>query len=326
VWAFIRIDKMTKKNIVGIAKVKHFQNKSEIESIFFNLLNQMKKVGEIKIPPKADVMIKPNICLVKGYETGATVDPFVVKCLVEWLVQNYDIKTITIGEADATELNVDVAFKVLGWEDTFSQYLDVRLLNLTKDGYVDIDLNGLYFKNLKMPRSYMESDFLISVGKLKTHTMTGITCILKNQYGSNPIKYKAQYHEHLDEVICDLNKVRLPDLCLVDGIIAMEGAGPVSGIPNPLGLLIAGNDAVAVDHACARIMGFNPNKISHLRLAVKQKLGNTDYEVFGERLEDVRVKFEFVPRWKKIVVGIYQNRLINRIPLWKKLLARIFRA
>ena len=317
---------MTEINIIGIAKVQHLQNKSEIKSALVNLLNQMKDRGKINIPPKANVMIKPNICLVKGCETGATVDPFIVKSLVDWLLQNYDIRTITIGEADATELNVNVAFKVLGWEDAFNLYSNVRLLNLTKDEYVDVDLDGSYFKNFKMSKSYMESDFLISVGKLKTHTMTGITCILKNQYGSNPIKYKAQYHDHLDEVICDLNQARLPDLCLVDGIIAMEGAGPVSGIPNPLGLLVVGNDAVAIDHACTRIMGFNPNKISHITLAVKQKLGSTDYEVFGENIEDVRIKFKFVPHWKKIVVGIYQNEFINRIPLGKKLLARIFRA
>lgn len=316
---------MPEKNIVGIAKVKHPQNKSEIESALFNLLAQMKQRGKIKIPPKASIMIKPNICLVRGYETGVSVDPFAVKCLVDWLLQNYDVETITIGEADATELNIEVAFKVLGWEEMFKEYPNVRLLNLTKDGLVDIDLNGLYFENLKMSKSYMESNFLISVAKLKTHTMTGITCNLKNLYGANPIKNKVQYHPHLDEVICDLNNVRLPELCLVDGIIAMEGAGPVSGAPNPVGLMIAGNDAVATDHACARIMGFNPQKISHLTLAVKQKLGSTDYEVFGERIEDVRTKFEFVPRWKTIVTGIYQNKFINRIPLWKKLLIKIFK-
>ena len=49
-------------------------------------------------------MIKPNICLVRGYETGVGVDPFIVKCLVDWLLQNYEIEEITIGEADATEL------------------------------------------------------------------------------------------------------------------------------------------------------------------------------------------------------------------------------
>ena len=313
---------MPEKNIVGIAKVKHLKNESAIESALFNLLDQMKKRGKIKIPQKANVMIKPNICLVRGYETGVSVDPFIVKCLVDWLLQNYDIETITIGEADATELNVEVAFKVLGWEDTFNRYPNVKLLNLTKDENVDIYLNGLYFTDMKMSKSYVESDFLISVAKLKTHTMTGITCNLKNLYGANPIKYKAQYHPHLDEVICDMNKVILPDLCLVDGIIAMEGAGPVSGAPKPIGVLIIGNDAVATDFACARIMGFNPNKISHLKLAVKQKLGCTDYEVFGERIEDVRTKFEFVPLWKRLAVAIY--KFINKIPFWKKLLVKIF--
>ena len=314
---------MAKKSIIGIAKVTQLQNKSEIKSKLFDLLNQMKMRDEIKIPPTASVIIKPNICLVKGYETGATVDPFIIKCLVDWLLQNYNIKVINIGESDATALNVDVAFKVLGWDNTFKEYPNVCLLNLTKDDQVSIELKGLYFKNLKISKSFIESNFLISVGKLKTHTITGITGILKNQYGVNPIKNKAQYHLNLDDVICDLNMVRSPDLCLIDGIIAMEGAGPVSGVPNPLGLLIVGNDAVAVDHACARIMGFNPNKISHLMLAVKQKLGSIDYEVFGEKIEEVQTKFEFVPRWKTISNSIYQNKFLNRLPLWKKLLAKI---
>lgn len=315
---------MKGKNIVGLAKIKHPQNKSEIESTLFNLLDQMKKRNEINIPKKANIMIKPNICLVRGYETGATVDPFIVKCLVDWLIQNYDIETITIGEADATQLNIDIAFKVLGWEDTFNHYPNVRLLNLTKDESVEVELNGFFFKNLKISKTYKESDFLISVAKLKTHTMTGITCNLKNIYGSNPVKNKAQYHANLDDVIFDLNKTRLPDLCLVDGVIAMEGAGPVVGEPNPIGLLIAGNDAVATDHACARAMGFNPNKISHLRMAAKQMLGSFDYEVFGERIEEVGTKFKFVPNWKRIVLKTYKSGFINRLPLWKSLLTRLF--
>jgi uncharacterized protein (DUF362 family) len=108
-------------------------------------------------------------------------------------------------------LNIDIAFKVLGWEDTFKHYPNVRLLNLTKDERTEVNLNGLFFKNLKMSKKYMESDLLISVAKLKTHTMTGITCNLKNLFGANPIKYKAQYHPHLDEAIFDLNKARMPD-------------------------------------------------------------------------------------------------------------------
>ena len=314
-----------KKKVVGISKVRQLQNKSEIKCALFDMLDRMKAKVEITIPSKAKIMIKPNICHVKGYETGATVDPFIVKALIEWLLQNYDIEAITIGEADATVLNVDIAFKVLGWEDMFKSFHNVQLLNLTKDEYVNIELDGLYFKSLHMSKTYMESNFLISVAKLKTHTTCGITCVLKNQYGANPVKYKARYHKHLDEVIHDINKVRLPDLCLIDGVIGMEGSGPLNGMPKPLGLFIVGNDAVSVDHTCARIMGFNPDKISHLKLAVKKKLGSTNYEVFGERIEDVITKFEFVPRRNKIVTRIYQSKVINRIPLWKELLVKMLR-
>jgi len=302
-----------KNSIVGFNIVKNLTSKSEIRKSVFSLLNEFKIKDKIEIPPHARIMIKPNICFVKGYETGATVDPFVVRCLVEWLQQNYDIETIFIGEADATQLNVDIAFKVLGWEDEMESLSDVKLLNLSKDEQIEIELNGLYFKKLKMSKNYMESDYLISVGKLKTHSICGFTCILKNQFGVNPIKNKVQYHKHLSEVIHDLNKVKIPDLCLVDGIIAMEGNGPVAGIPKPLGLLVAGNDPVSVDYACARIMGLKIKEVPPLKLAIKYGLGDTDYEMFGD-LNSLNVNFKTgQPLLNKIAVKAYKSRTINKL-------------
>jgi uncharacterized protein (DUF362 family) len=272
----------------------------------------MKAGGKIVLTPQPVIMIKPNICLIKSYETGATVDPFIVKCLVDWLLDNYDVQRIIIGEADATVLSIDIAFKVLGWEEVFRHYPRVKLQNLSRDETVAVKLNGRYFAELNMPRSMMEANYVISVGKLKTHGMTGVTGILKNQYGANPIKYKAQYHARLDDVICDLTAARVPDLCLVDGIIAMEGGtGPVNGIPRAAGLLVAGDDAVAVDDACARIMGFKPRHISHLCQARKRKIGSDRYEVFGREIGEVAARFEFTPGWKKAITRIYRNKWLH---------------
>lgn len=307
----------SEKSIIGISKVRDITDQSEIRSLFFNLLDDMKRRNNIIIPHNAKIFIKPNICLVKSFETGATVDPFLIKCLVDWLLKNYNIENITIGEADATQLNIDIAFKVLGWEDIFNEYPNVKLLNLAKDENINVQLDGKFFESLEMSKTYMESDFLISFGKLKTHTITGITCILKNQYGANPIKYKAQYHKNLDDVIFDLNKVKVPNLCIVDGIIAMEGKGPIDGYPKPMGLLLVGNDAVAMDHACARIMGFNPNKISHLTLADKNDLGNTKYSIFGENIEDIKTRFVFVSNINKIFGRLYKSKIIKKIPIHK---------
>ena len=82
------VDEMPEKNIVGIAKLKHPQNNSEIRNDVFNLLDQMKTRNKIRILKKVDVMVKPNICRVRDYETGVSVDPFFVKYLVDWLSQN----------------------------------------------------------------------------------------------------------------------------------------------------------------------------------------------------------------------------------------------
>jgi len=301
------LEKRDCKNVVIVARLRQFQSMPQIQSAVFEVLNGVRNHGRIEIPSHAKIMIKPNICFVKRHETGATVDPFVVRCLVDWLLENYNIESITIGEADATELNVEVAFKVLGWEDMFKTYPDVRLLNLSKDKRIKVKSKGFFSENLYLSKTYMEADFLISVAKLKTHTLCRLTCALKNQFGANPVKRKIRYHKNLDEVIYELNKAKIPNLCLVDAIIGMEGEGPVKGIPKPLGIVVAGNDVVAVDHLCAKIAGVNPDKISYLRMATERKLGSVKYDVLGESVDPKQSKFAFVPRFRSTLMTLYQE-------------------
>ena len=306
-------------NFVFISKVQHIDNKDEIKKSIFCSLDWMKDKGKIDLLSSSKVLIKPNICYMKGYETGTTVDPFIVKCIVDWLLENYDLESILIGEADATELDIDIAFKILGWEKTFKGYSRVHLLNLSKDDLVDIEYTDYAFKKLQVSKKYINCDFLISVGKLKTHTKTGLTCILKNQFGAITIKKKAQYHKFLDEAILEANRIRYPDLCIVDGIIGMEGDGPISGIPKPLGIIVFGNDAVATDYICAKIMGLKADRISHLKLCRLKGLGTLECDTYGENIGNIKNNFKNgEPLWKKIIVSIYENKIISRIPIWPK--------
>jgi uncharacterized protein (DUF362 family) len=96
-----------------------------------------------------------------------------------------------------------------------------------------------------------------------------------------------------------LVRVRPPDFCLVDGLIAQEGPGPVSGLPRLMRLVIGGTDAVATDHVCARLMGIEPRHVPHLKLAAKQNLGTSSYTVLGCRVEDVFENFDFIPQWRQ---------------------------
>lgn len=57
---------------------------------------------------------------------------------------------------------------------------------------------------------------------------------------------------------------------IVDGIIAMEGNGPVAGDAKPLGILVAGENPAAVDAVCTRLMGFDEKKIPLVKKAFEK--------------------------------------------------------
>jgi len=72
----------------------------------------------------------------------------------------------------------------------------------------------------------------------------------------------------------------------------MEGYGPVSGDPVQMDLVVTGVDPVATDATAARVMGFNPNSIHHIRRCYEKGIGEIDnIQILGERLEDVRRAF-----------------------------------
>lgn len=291
--------------MVGIVQAENIDDDDCVRQKFYELMALLQ--DNIEIPANARVIIKVNLCLLLDCETGATIDPRLVRFLAEWLLERFNIDEIIIAESDATALNADRAFYGLGWDSILSELPKTRYLNLSCDEIVKVKMDGLFLKEFEMSKTFMEADYLISFAKLKTHSMQVISGIMKNQFGAMPEKLKVVYHPHLAEVICDLIRIRPPDLCLVDGLIAQEGPGPVSGIPRLMRVIIGGNEAVATDHVCARLMGKDPRHIPHLNLAVKHKLGTSSYKAVGCCLEDVAEDFEFIPRWRQAWIWLREE-------------------
>jgi uncharacterized protein (DUF362 family) len=295
---------------VCVGKVGNISGYNEIKNCLYGILNKMR--DNINIIPGGKALIKLNLCLLKGPETGATVDPRVAKALTEWLLENYDLAKIWLAEADATHLGAEMAFKALGWYEFFKDMQKVEFLNLSKDDTIAVE--GRYIKDLRMSKTMMKVDFLISLAKLKTHTQQKITCIMKNQFGAIPYKYKIVYHPRLAGAIYDATAARFPDLCIIDGLIAMEGNGPTNGVPRRTGLLLSSNDAISMDHYCARLMGFRPTAVPHLRLAINRNGGPINYEILGGPPKPMNLKFLFLPKWKEVLkkgIGLLQRNTIN---------------
>ena len=123
---------------------------------------------------------------------------------------------------------------------------------------------------------------------------TKVTLGMKNMFGLLPDKFKGKYHaKGINKVIVDINTVLKPALTVIDGFVAMEGRGPTGGTPVKMDLIIAGKDVVATDATAARVMGFEPMEISHIRTAYQKGLGNINkIEIVGSQLEDVKRVFK----------------------------------
>jgi len=238
------------------------------------------------------VLIKVNFITDKTWDTGATTDPMVVEAIIKKL-ENFPVK-IYVVESDATITNADRAFEKTGMKG-MCQRNNVECLNLRHvQDKIKLDIpNGEALKNIIVPRLVTEAA-IISAAKLKTHSNTGVTLGMKNMFGLLPDKLKGKYHlKGISKVIVDINTVLTPALTVIDGFVAMEGAGPTDGTPVQMNLIIAGTDPVATDATGCRVMGIDPHEIKHIRKANEKGLGNIDnVQIVGEKIETAMRRFK----------------------------------
>ena len=171
-----------------------------------------------------------------------------------------------------------------------------ELHNISASEWVKMSIEGLRFKLVHVPKILTECDLYITHPKLKTHSLTKISCGLKNQFGCLRPKNKTPFHKKIDETIVDANIARKPDFSIVDANICMEGiGGPIHGTPKRVGLFIGGNDIVAVDSLCAKVAGFRPFFVGHIRKAARCGLGRMNFDLSSKSaysLPKGQLKFE----------------------------------
>jgi uncharacterized protein (DUF362 family) len=255
-----------------------------------------KGIGGVKLRQNARVVIKPNLCTFMGPETGATTELALVEALIELLNELQPTCQIAVVESRSVSGNVSDKFNRLGYTELEKKYGNVRLVDLDKEPVYTIRDNK-YPGGLKVPEIFLLSDYFVSVPKLKTSDQQKITCVLKNQFGCMPGR-KEKYHPWLSQVIVDVNRIFVPDLCIVDGVVAMEGRGPTGGRPRRMDLIIVGRNAVATDSVAARIMGISPKSVPSMKRANETGLGPiTGFELLGEDLRQMPEKFESIPSY-----------------------------
>jgi uncharacterized protein (DUF362 family) len=152
---------------------------------------------------------------------------------------------------------------------------------------------------LYLPETVLDADLFVSMPKLKTHHWAGVTLSMKNLFGIVPSAIygwpkNVLHWAGIEESILDINAaLDVPRFNIVDGIVGMEGNGPIQGEARDVGILLFGTDPVAVDSTGARLMSIDPHRLGYLARA-DAFLGNVGEDLVdqrGEPLERFRTNF-----------------------------------
>jgi uncharacterized protein (DUF362 family) len=246
------------------------------------------------------VLLKPNMV---EYHADSPINthPHVVAAAASALL-SAGAARVVVGEGPGHRRDIEYLLDSTGTGDVIDD-LRLQFVDLNSDDVRQVPLRSNYTRlgSVWLPVSLLDADFVVSLPKLKTHHYAGMTGSMKNFFGVVPGAVygwpKNVLHFHrIEYSIVDLVATVTPSLTILDGIIGMEGDGPIMGRARPVGFIAMGTDLAAVDATCARIIGLDPDKMLYLSLA-GDYLGNIDprrIDQRGERPERYASEFDVI--------------------------------
>ena len=254
------------------------------------------------------VLLKPNLVeYIAGVEVNT--NPVIVGAAAEAFLK-LGARSVVVAEGPGHQRDTHL---VLAESGLGAQLLrqKIAFVDLNRDELVKLPTRATFtgLEDLWLPRTVLETDFVVSMPKIKTHHWAGVTLSMKNMFGvvpgtkygwpKNVLHWKGIHRSILD--ICATVPVHF---VIADGIVAMEGNGPLHGTHRNLGKVVLADDPVAADFICARLMGLDPNRVWHLNRAARF-LGNGSYEridLLAEGLPQRTVPFDVLPEFAHLQI------------------------
>ncbi len=254
---------------------------------------------ESLIGPTSRVLVKPNQCKPSPRHSGCQTDGDVVEAVTK-LVLEQNPASVIIGDGaiagyDFGGFSTQESFDSSGVTDVAAR-LGVELRNLNTDAFEEVEIpDALVMKSVRIARTALDSDVIISTPVLKSHIRTHATLALKNMKGVMPGSEKRKSHSlGLDQAIVDLCTVVGPHFAVIDATAGMQGLWQYPDDTVEMGIVIASRDSLSADVVGAALMGIDPSQIMHLQY-YGQRVGSPAsldaIEVVGESIAAHRRQF-----------------------------------
>ena len=215
------------------------------------------------------ILLKPNLVETHQGASHINTHPLVIRGTIEAFL-SFGAQQVLVGEGPGHRRDTLDVLETSGLAQVL-QDDHIGFLNLNYEQGNPIPNVGRKsgLATLTFPRVFQTIDWIVSMAKMKTHHWTGATLSMKNLFGVMPGIYygwpKNVLHQiGINNAIIDISATLKPQFAIVDGILGMEGDGPIMGTPISSGVLVMGRNLPAVDATCARLMGINPHKIEYL--------------------------------------------------------------
>jgi uncharacterized protein (DUF362 family) len=285
------------------------------DSYSLNLADILRRgMTEIGLGPAwttgKSVLLKPNLVEPSRDAPQINTHPAVVLAAAE-VFRRWGAREVLVAEGQGHCRDTDWVLDQSG----LGPVLHEARLDFVDLNHDDVFLvpNALRFTRLRqlgLPEALRRADIVVSMPKLKTHHWAGVTLSMKNLFGVMPGVYygwpkNVLHHAGIPESILDITAAVRPHLAIIDGIIGMEGDGPIMGTPRDAGVLVMGTNLPAVDATAARLMEIDPRRITYLA-AASGRLGPIaarHIEQRGESIEASKQRFALIDALQGVLRG-----------------------
>jgi len=237
------------------------------------------------------VLLKPNLLYGKAPEKAVTTHPSIVKGIIQLVKEGGGFPFI--GDSPGIGSALGVAEK--SGIKKVADEMDCPIIEFNRP-VSPPERKGRLFKNIQIDQAIFEADVIFNLPKWKTHAQMLLTLGVKNLFGCIPGPRKALWHLKAGEdqkifaqMLVDIYHMIQPSLTVLDGVVGMEGNGPNSGHPIPIGLILASRNPLYLDQVVCDLLGIPRKSLLTNRVAFEQGMGMDGMVTVGERLEDVKI-------------------------------------
>jgi uncharacterized protein (DUF362 family)/Pyruvate/2-oxoacid:ferredoxin oxidoreductase delta subunit len=292
----------------------------QADNVLSNLKDGLGLIGSMGafIDRGDRVLIKPN--MISGYPPAKAVNthPVVVESVARLVLDAGGIPVIGDSPMFGTARG---ASRKIGY-DKVAEKLNIEIVNFVNRRPYEFP-DGKAFKSLEVDRAVVENDKIINIAKLKTHTQMYMTLSVKNMFGSVVGRRKSHWHyiagrsyKTFASVLVELYRFTNPTLNIIDGIVGMEGHGPLAGSPRRIGALILGSDGMAVDRVACEIVGADYERMPIFKANEELDAGVSRLEyidIIGDDISQFLIKDFKFPEIEDLNVGFLPMSVRNLI-------------